>query len=598
MPQAKDRAIFHLILIKPSHYDDDGYPIQWLRTVSPSNSLACLNGLAEDCRRHKVLGEAVDIKISAFDETNQRIRPRRIIRKIQAEGGKALVALVGVQSNQFPRALDLARPFRAADIPVCIGGFHVSGCVAMLDDLHVSLQQAQALGISLYAGEAEGRLDEVLKDAYRGTLKPLYDYVRDAPNLANQPLPNLPEHHVRRTVGSYSTVDLGRGCPFQCSFCTIINVQGRKSRYRTTDDLEQIVRDNYARGINRFFITDDNFARNRNWEAFFDRMIWLREVQGFDIKFIIQVDTLCHKIPNFIPKAARAGVTRVFIGLENINPDSLSGAKKPQNRITDYRVMLQAWKQVGALTYAGYIIGFPNDRKESVLRDIEIIKRELPIDILEPFYLTPLPGSEDHKILYEKGVWMDPDLNKYDVEHRVSHHPLMSAQEADATYQEAWAAFYSPEHIETLLRRASACGMNPSTTMWLILLFFFCFRYERVHPLNGGFFRLKYRKDRRPGLPRETPLVFYARYWSHLALNHMRLAYWAIRLNRVLRAVKEDAKRQIYKDLSLMPPAERDLIELAIFNQTRGGMAAVVKKLKEDAARQAKRPASESSVSH
>ena len=101
-------------------------------------------------------------------------------------------------------------------------------------------------------------------------------------------------------------------------------------------------------------------------------MIWLREDQGFDIKFIIQVDTLCHKIPNFIEKASRAGVTRAFIGLENINPDSLLGAKKRQNRITDYRAMLQAWKSVGVLTYAGYIIGFPNDRKETVLRDIEI----------------------------------------------------------------------------------------------------------------------------------------------------------------------------------------------------------------------------------
>ena len=102
----------------------------------------------------------------------------------------------------------------------------------------------------------------------------------------------------------------------------------------------------------------------------------------------------------------------MFIGLENINPENLLAAKKRQNRITEYREMLQAWREAGAITCAGYIIGFPADTKDSILRDVEIIKRELPLDILEFFILTPLPGSEDHKILWEQGIWMDPDLNK------------------------------------------------------------------------------------------------------------------------------------------------------------------------------------------
>ena len=94
---------------------------------------------------------------------------------------------------------------------------------------------------------------------------------------------------------------------------------------------------------------------------------------------------------------------RVFIGLENINPDNLIAAKKRQNKITEYREMLQKWRDHGAITCAGYILGFPGDTKESILRDIEIIKRELPLDILEFFFLTPLPGSEDHKTLLDEG---------------------------------------------------------------------------------------------------------------------------------------------------------------------------------------------------
>ena len=241
----------------------------------------------------------------------------------------------------------------------------------------------------------------VLRDAWNGKLAPLYNFMDKLPSLRGEPPPILPEKHVRRTSGSLSSIDLGRGCPYQCSFCTIINVQGRKSRFRSPDDLERTVRENYAQNIKRFFITDDNFARNSDWEVLFDRLIALRAGECPKIGFTIQVDTLCHKIPNFIEKAAQAGVRRVFIGLENINPDNLIAAQKRQNKITDYREMLQKWRDHGAITYAGYIIGFPGDTKASVLRDIEIIKRELPLDILELFFLTPLPGSEDHQKLWK-----------------------------------------------------------------------------------------------------------------------------------------------------------------------------------------------------
>ncbi|MBV9538103.1 MAG: radical SAM protein [Acidisphaera sp.] len=366
---------FQLFLLKPSHYDDDGYVIQWFRSAIPSNTLAALYGLAVDCRERGVLGPGVALDIHEADETNTRLRPERIARIIRAHGGFGLVALVGVQSNQFPRAMDIARRLRAVGVQVAIGGFHVSGCIAMLPELPADLQQALDLGIALFAGEAEGRLDLVLQDAAAGALKPIYNFMDDLPGLEGAPPPILPPERIAKTGGRHSSFDAGRGCPFQCSFCTIINVQGRKSRYRGADDVAALIRRNLAQGVDHFFITDDNFARNRNWEEIFDRLIAMREAEGLFFRFIIQVDTLCHKIPGFIEKAARAGVTRVFIGLENINPDNLLAAKKKQNRIAEYRAMLLAWKRVGCFTYAGYILGFPNDTVDSILRDIRIIQR-------------------------------------------------------------------------------------------------------------------------------------------------------------------------------------------------------------------------------
>ncbi len=583
----KRPQLFHFAMIKPTHYDGDGYPIQWFRSAIPSNTLACLNALAEDARNRRILGTDVEIRLHAYDETNRRVRPRHILRDIRAAGGKALIGLVGVQSNQFPRAVDLARSFRAAGLPVCIGGFHVSGCIAMLPEMPEDLRKAQALGISLFAGEAEeGRLDEVLRDAWSGRLAPLYNYMDRLPNLQGEPPPILPRRSIRRTAGSLSSMDLGRGCPYQCSFCTIINVQGRKSRYRSPDDIEKIIRDNYAQNIRRFFITDDNFARNREWEALFDRLIALRSGDCPKIGFTIQVDTLCHKIPNFIEKAARAGVRRVFIGLENVNPDNLIAAKKRQNKITDYRQMLQRWREHGAITCAGYIIGFPGDTKDSILRDVEIIKRELPLDILELFFLTPLPGSEDHKVLWHNGVWMDPDMNKYDLNNRVTHHPKMTDKEWEDAYRAAWQAFYSAEHIRTILRRAAASPLGrPKTTLSTLLWFKLVSAYEGVHPLEGGAFRLKFRRDRRCGLPLESPFLFYPRYFAEILVKMRR--YWTVyrQCKAMLAEITAAPDRWSYSDMAIAPPGDDEFETLDLYHATSGGEAALARKRRDDAIR-------------
>lgn len=555
---------FCLVLIKPSHYDDDGYVIQWFRSAIPSNSLAVLYGLALECAHQKVLGDGIELEIHAFDETNTRIRPSRIASLIEAAGG-GMAMLVGVQSNQFPRALDIASRLLQRGIPVAMGGFHVSGTIAMLDGNDPDVCRAQKMGISLFAGEAEGRLGEVLRDAANKRLKPLYNFMNDLPNLEGAAMPLLPAERILRTAGANTSLDAGRGCPYQCSFCTIINVQGRKSRFRSAEDVENIIRTNVAQGIHRFFITDDNFARNKNWEAILDRVIELRENEGFQINFIIQVDTLCHLLPNFIEKAARAGVKRVFIGLESINPDNLLGAKKQQNKITEYRKMLLAWKKAKVLTYCGYILGFPNDTPEAILHDIRVIQKELPVDLLEFFYLTPLPGSEDHRKLFNAGTWMDPDMNQYDLNHAVTGHPLMSRDQWEAVYQSAWETYYTDEHIETVLKRAMATGVSPGKALFLIVWFKGCISIEGIHPLEGGFLRLKFRRDRRAGLPLESPLLFYPRVAAELIGKQIRWSHLYLRLYRIYSLLKRDPHRYEYTDLALTPVTDDELETRELF---------------------------------
>ena len=330
----------------------------------------------------------------------------------------------------------------------------------MLDGHAVALDACREMGISMFAGEAEGRLEMVLRDAAvrpAGTALRLHEGPAGYRRLARRRScrSSMSEH----TLGLSTSFDAGRGCPYQCSFCTIINVQGRKSRFRSADDVEKLVRLNWAQGIHKFFITDDNFARNREWEAIFDRLIELREKDGIPLGLMIQVDTLCHKIENFVEKAKRAGVTRVFIGLENINPDNLAAAKKRQNKITEYRKMLLAWKAQGIITLAGYILGFPSDTPETIRRDIAIIQEELPLDVIEFFCLTPLPGSEDHQVLWKKRRRDGPRSQR--LRRRACLHGTSKDEQAGVGghLPRGLVALLHARAHATLLRRAVATGV-------------------------------------------------------------------------------------------------------------------------------------------
>ena len=152
----------------------------------------------------------------------------------------------------------------------------------MLPGVRPEIQQAMDLGISIFTGEAEGRLAEVLSDAFHHRLKPYYDYVTDLPGLEQVPVPFLSRAKVKRTRNARSSFDSGRGCPFECSFCTIINVQGRKSRHRTGDDIEKVLQGESGPGrAGGFSSPTIILPATRNWEEIFDRIIAVRADTGY-----------------------------------------------------------------------------------------------------------------------------------------------------------------------------------------------------------------------------------------------------------------------------------------------------------------------------
>ncbi len=491
----------HLYLIKPSQYDEDGYVVRHWRGVLPSNTLACLAGLTEDLAKQKKLGESVKVKIHVLDEAVDRVPVEKICRSQRNSETKTIVCMVGVQTNQFPRACDLARSFRKAGLTVMIGGFHVSGYLSMLGSIPPEIQQLMDEGVTIVKGEVEETWSSLLADAVAGRLKPIYDFINDKPDLYEKPIPVIRKEYLRKFVASnFGTLDCGRGCPFECSFCTVINVQGRKMRFRSSNHIEDAVRHNYhEHGITFYFFTDDNFARNKNWEGIFDVLIRLRNEEKIPVEFIMQVDVLSWKIKNFIAKARQAGCIAVFIGMESLNATSLKAAKKNQNKVEDYVKLIDSYRESEISTHVGYIIGFPNETAETVREDLKCLMETVRPDHASFFMLTPLPGSQDHIEMFRRGEWMHSDFNLYDSHHAVTRHPNFTDQEWRGLYFEAWRTFYSFENMKAVLQRA------PRVNYWNNFIRFMWYKNSVVtearHPMMCGFFRLKGRKTRRPGFP-------------------------------------------------------------------------------------------------
>ena len=390
------------------------------------------------------------------------------------------------------------------------------------------------------------------------------------------PVPFLPKRYVERTLGLSASFDAGRGCPYQCSFCTIINVQGRKSRFRSADDIEHLVRLNWAQGIHRFFITDDNFARNEEWEEIFDRLIELREKHGIPLGLMIQVDTLCHKIDNFIVKAKRAGVTRVFIGLENVNPDNLAAAKKRQNKITEYRKMLLAWKVQGIITLAGYILGFPADTPATIRRDIAIIQKELAARHHRVFpadAAAGLGGSSGameerrrdgrrpqqlrcgaclHRPCQDERKGMGGDLPRGldALLHAGAHGDAVAARGRDRGADGQSRQAPGRVRGDGSARKSSSAAERP--------------------------FRLKHPSERRPGLPPRKRLDLLAAFFLRdRAASMPYLAGMIVRLIVLKMSITRDPRARAYMDPALTPVGDDNDVTLDLMTKTTGAGAAV-----------------------
>ena len=178
---------------------------------------------------------------------------------------------------------------------------------------------------------------------------------------------------------------------------------------------------------------------------------------------------------------------------------------------------------------------------------------------------------------------MDPDLNKYDVEHVCTAHPRMSREEWEVIYRESWSIYYTPKHMETLLRRAVATGVPVNSLIKVLVNFATTVRLENVHPLQGGVLRLKHPLERRPGLPRERAFIFWPKFVWETLRKHVVIIGMIARLLFLKFVITRDRAARTYTDIALTPVNDDEDETLGLLTQTTGALAAIahVKKIAE-----------------
>ena len=536
-----------VVLIKPTSYDDEGFPYTFARGVVPSNSLAALYSLTRDELARRLPPE-IETEIHVFDEyvAHNMSGHEQFLRRFPEAGTRLIVGLVAVQTSQFPRACDLIADWQAHGATCVIGGFHVSGKITMMHDgvndpnrkdipcpgrMPDELQELMDRGVVIFHGEAEEVWGRTLADIIAGAPQPLYRGGR--PDFRDAPLPEYPPGYFE---GNFflpiRTFDTSRGCPFACSFCTIINIQGRDPRERNPATIitevrrlcEEEKRINPARrddpdykGAADFFFTDDNFARSHCWRPLLEGLAALRR-EGYRITFMIEADLACGKDKSFIPLLAAAGGDAIFQGVESMNPDNLAEANKRQNKIEQFAQLWTTCHEHGILVHAGYIIGFTHDTPDSVPRDVQQLF-DLGVDEVSFFMLTPLPGSEDWIRAVVAETPIDEDCNRYDSCHAVCDHPRMTRQEWLQTFQAAWRSFYTTANMITAVKRC----LSAESRADLIKNFIWnrwSFATERTHPMIAGVYKVRRYRRRRP----EAPALSYPAFLMQEVWRHVRYA--------------------------------------------------------------------------
>jgi Fe-S oxidoreductase len=463
-----------VVLVKPSKYGLDGFVERFKRGFMPNSTLLHIRALTPAI----INGRPVTVEM--FDEYTQI--DLSYLERLCAEHC-SLLALVGVQSHQMHRALDLAVFAKERGVPCCIiGGPHPMTC----DTTEVHERE-----VSFALAEAELIWEEILQDASSGELRPVYgEGQRWQPELRPPALSAPHAAELKRYVVPMIGVYPARGCPYNCNFCSVVKIAGKLVRSQPVETTLRTLRAARAAGVRLVMFTSDNFNKYGEASALLQTMI----DEKVRMPFTCQCDVQLVRDPAFVALLARAGCVQVFVGAESFDRTVLKAARKVQNDPTKYEDLVRLCHGHGITTHFSNIVGFPAQREADILGHIETLRRIAPY--LASFYvLTPIPGTDQYEEFLDAGLITESNLDRFDATAAVWRHPHLAPRRLEALMFRGYRDFYSTRHV---IGATFGHRWNAPWFVHGVGLGYSAFaRYaaaRRMHPMAGGLWRV--RQDR------------------------------------------------------------------------------------------------------
>lgn len=347
--------------------------------------------------------------------------------------------LVGIScmTANAPRAYELCKEFKKRGKTVILGGVHPS----ILPD------EAMQYADSVVVGEAEGVWEILIQDFQNNNLKRKY----------HDPLPDLKKYVpkdfskiIKRRLYNLIPIMTTRGCPYNCDFCCVTNLFGKKIRHVP---VENVVRDIQESGANNFMFLDDNIIGNPKYAKKLFSLI-----KPLKIKWVGQASvSLLVNDDELLQLAADSGCKALFFGIESVSEEQLHSMNKALKEIEHLESALKKIKKMGILIHASMVFGFDSDTKDIFNETVRFLIKN-KVCTVSFNVLTPYPGTKTYEDLNNKNRLTTKDWTYYDHNTVVFKPKNMTSYELQIGKINARKKFY---RISSVLKRLLGNLYNP-----------------------------------------------------------------------------------------------------------------------------------------
>lgn len=460
-----------VVILKPSKYLPTGFVERYRMGFLPNITPYYLSSMTPQC-----IGETKITTVVIDEYTNPNLDYLNLLCKPSDLDTNRLIAFAGVQSHQFPRAMDLAALAVSRGAMAIIGGPHAMTC---------DTAEHQGKGVSFSLAEAELVWKQILSDAAEGELQDVYGsqqrWQQDLESFVIQPPPDsVLNRSLIRMHGLYPS----RGCVFKCNFCSVIQISGNVVRSQSIEATLASLRLAKKARIKLIVFGSDNFNKYADAKELLQAII----DENLQIDFFAQCDTQIADDEEMVELMARAGCIFMFVGVESFNYATLQAAQKTQNRPGKYVNIIQLCRKYGIVATFSNIIGFPQDTEASVKEHLRIIKELSPA--MAWFYiLTPIPGTEQYGDFLKEGLITEKNLDRFDCTVPVWTHPNFSHKQLldlqFGAYQDFYSLRNSIKHV-WLNRARGNLTIDQTARMFGFSWLMNMAAARQRHPMSGG----------------------------------------------------------------------------------------------------------------